>query len=731
MEKLPEQQKDNEVESPEKKKERIVPIDWWFKYGKTVNSESHNVGWEYDIIKKTPSVNENTALALAGEAKEILCKAFYSPSSLEYPVAGFINMMGNNMFAAKMYRSKYSTPSGHYWIQRNVAFISTEKFDELGGHVEALLQTKSFGDNKEVRIQEKYDPLDSLEVPVKEDKEYIADYLSFDENASVVLANFMRGLLGPKKMIVYVNYENARDYYLALYGAAISCLPLRARKDALFVLDAYDMFASEVKMVKINFCGSYYAERQGYYQEYKSKFSNFDVMSGTKAKLALQESKYVEKIMRGIEMMKKDPDAGYRVIQDIVNDPRLSEVKLDTLDKISSNYYKNEMDRLSEKKEEKISEIEKEEIDRLIGERMNLFRENTQLFLNSGYLKKKDETARLEGVRKGLDALEKIIGEEIAMRINENGNYKSAADVEKDMKEIIGSVALNHKEYSKQKFPQSDTFARIVNEINAPLTRRRCGRALRKKTSWCSTSRSSPQRCALFWRSGGRRRRPPADLRRTRVGSVVKPGLDAGVEGADARRDFLAEAGAVEDAIMSDVFLQMMHPQFIGDIDAQILRRLGLADAGNIVLLALDGHQPDPPDGAEIDGLAAMLHLAARQLVVNENGVDRLQVEFGGQVHHGEIFVVEFTMFFRRIAVALDQMIEHFQVGADMAVEIHRHEAGKLEEAWIDLAARARIGEGRDMDAVAPEPLRSALFGKLVHFGWAAPCVDRPSHEGH
>ncbi len=469
MEKLPEQQKDNEVESPEKKKERIVPIDWWFKYGKTVNSESHNVGWEYDIIKKTPSVNENTALALAGEAKEILCKAFYSPSSLEYPVAGFINMMGNNMFAAKMYRSKYSTPSGHYWIQRNVAFISTEKFDELGGHVEALLQTKSFGDNKEVRIQEKYDPLDSLEVPVKEDKEYIADYLSFDENASVVLANFMRGLLGPKKMIVYVNYENARDYYLALYGAAISCLPLRARKDALFVLDAYDMFASEVKMVKINFCGSYYAERQGYYQEYKSKFSNFDVMSGTKAKLALQESKYVEKIMRGIEMMKKDPDAGYRVIQDIVNDPRLSEVKLDTLDKISSNYYKNEMERLSEKKEEKISEIEKEEIDRLIGERMNLFRENTQLFLNSGYLKKKDETARLEGVRKGLDALEKIIGEEIAMRINENGNYKSAADVEKDMKEIIGSVALNHKEYSKQKFPQSDTFARIVNEINAPL----------------------------------------------------------------------------------------------------------------------------------------------------------------------------------------------------------------------------------------------------------------------
>ena len=64
-----------------------------------------------------------------------------------------------------------------------------------------------------------------------------------------------------------------------------------------------------------------------------------------------------------------------------------------------------------------------------------------------------------------------------------------------------------------------------------------------------------------------------------------------------------------------------------------------------------------------IDQFAAMLHLALRQRVMDEDGVDGLEIEFGGQIHHRQIFVVEIAVLFGRIAVALDEMVEHVADG--------------------------------------------------------------------
>jgi hypothetical protein len=56
---------------------------------------------------------------------------------------------------------------------------------------------------------------------------------------------------------------------------------------------------------------------------------------------------------------------------------------------------------------------------------------------------------------------------------------------------------------------------------------------------------------------------------------------------------------------------------------------------------------------------------------LDEHGVDGLQVILGGQIHHREIFVIEIAMLFGRIAVALDEMVEHLQMRVDVAIEIH------------------------------------------------------------
>ena len=73
---------------------------------------------------------------------------------------------------------------------------------------------------------------------------------------------------------------------------------------------------------------------------------------------------------------------------------------------------------------------------------------------------------------------------------------------------------------------------------------------------------------------------------------------------------------------------------------------LGLADAGNIVVLAFHRHQRDALDRSRIDATATMHHLTLRQRMTDEHGFHRLQVELGRKIHDGQIFVVELAVLF-------------------------------------------------------------------------------------
>ena len=126
-----------------------------------------------------------------------------------------------------------------------------------------------------------------------------------------------------------------------------------------------------------------------------------------------------------------------------------------------------------------------------------------------------------------------------------------------------------------------------------------------------------------------------------------------------------------------------------------------------------------------------MGHLALRQQMAHEHRLDRLHVVLGGQVHHREIFVVELAVLLGRVAVAGDEMVEHLEMGVDVAIEVHRHEAGELQIAGIDLAAEARIGERHALQAIGAEPFDAALLGELVDRGRAAARVDRAAHQRH
>ena len=182
---------------------------------------------------------------------------------------------------------------------------------------------------------------------------------------------------------------------------------------------------------------------------------------------------------------------------------------------------------------------------------------------------------------------------------------------------------------------------------------------------------------------------------------------------------------------MADLLLHVVHALVRRDVDAQILRGFGLAKARDVVELALDSHQADAPHRLQVDELAAVHHLALGQLVLAEHLVDRLEIELGGQVHDRHVLVVELAMLFRRVAVAAHQMLVHLGMGGEVLVDVHRHEAGKLHEAGIDLPERARIGQRHPHDAVALEPFDAPVMGDLVDGGGRAARVDRAAHQRH
>src|SRR6185312_16547285 len=98
---------------------------------------------------------------------------------------------------------------------------------------------------------------------------------------------------------------------------------------------------------------------------------------------------------------------------------------------------------------------------------------------------------------------------------------------------------------------------------------------------------------------------------------------------------------AVEDAIVADIPGEEILLLRLGQPGCDVERRLGLADARNIVSFAFDREEGGVPDRVRTNQPSAMLHLALRQLMLLEDDVDRLQIELRGHVADRAIFLVE------------------------------------------------------------------------------------------
>ena len=95
---------------------------------------------------------------------------------------------------------------------------------------------------------------------------------------------------------------------------------------------------------------------------------------------------------------------------------------------------------------------------------------------------------------------------------------------------------------------------------------------------------------------GGMHARGRADDRRDRFG-LFAANVDGPDHLANARLDLGPPAGSIEHAVVADTGLYVVEMFVLGNIDAQVMRRLRLAEATNVVVLSLDRHQCRLTDG--------------------------------------------------------------------------------------------------------------------------------------
>ena len=167
------------------------------------------------------------------------------------------------------------------------------------------------------------------------------------------------------------------------------------------------------------------------------------------------------------------------------------------------------------------------------------------------------------------------------------------------------------------------------------------------------------------------------------------------------------------------------------DAGAQVVRGGGLAGARDIVELAFDRQQGSALDVLRTHRLAVDDPRAIGQAEFLEHRANRLEVVLGRHIEHGVVLVIELDVRLGVVRPALDQAQVVVIVRRHMAVRVHRHEAGVLQEARIDAAAVARVVGRHRVDDVVLEPLVRLVGGKRVDRRCALSRVDRATHHRH
>src|SRR5690606_27162440 len=121
----------------------------------------------------------------------------------------------------------------------------------------------------------------------------------------------------------------------------------------------------------------------------------------------------------------------------------------------------------------------------------------------------------------------------------------------------------------------------------------------------------------------------------------------------DSRCDISPKPRTVEHTIVANDWLNMMGTLLLRYIHTEVMCGPGLANAGNIVLLAFDRHQRHFGDSRRLHQLAALPVVVPSKRFTQKYMIDRLDIELSRQVHNRKVLIVKLAMFFCWLTITL------------------------------------------------------------------------------
>ncbi len=158
-------------------------------------------------------------------------------------------------------------------------------------------------------------------------------------------------------------------------------------------------------------------------------------------------------------------------------------------------------------------------------------------------------------------------------------------------------------------------------------------------------------------------------------------------------------------------------------------RGKALAGGRDIVLLALDGFHRHLGDLADIHLLVADGKDVARDDPALEHPLHRGQVELGGHVHDGKVFVIEAVVLVVVARLAFRRTHDLVEKGLPVPLTIHRDEGLQLQQARIDQPPGTAILEADALDHRLFQLAHRDPAAKVGHVGGGGIGVDRPADQ--
>ena len=172
------------------------------------------------------------------------------------------------------------------------------------------------------------------------------------------------------------------------------------------------------------------------------------------------------------------------------------------------------------------------------------------------------------------------------------------------------------------------------------------------------------------------------------------------------------------------------------DAAAQTMCGCGLTRTRNVIQLAFHRQHGRGADVLRAHQFVFTLKVfnvpsAVHQTVVLENCLDGFQIVISVHVEHSVVLVIELAVRFGAGVIAFDQVFEVIVMACGMAIGVHGHEAGVLQETRIDATSCAWKVAGHFVNHIVFEPLETLVGGQVVHGGGRLARIDRATHHGH